>query len=148
MMKRHAQIKVPRRALSARIALEFNGLNFIEADKYRGLVNEDELFFEGIQMSFIGSVLSTERKHDIVEQGSHIIWIQMRNRGMHPRHSPQRTFHTGLLIRIGELPWDEYLFLRDDLERLGHEIGERTVHMRLNVTVVFLFKRCVIKVDI
>lgn len=61
-MQRHAKIKVTRRTLSTRIALELNGLNFIEANKYRGLVNEDELFFEGIKMSFIGTVCERESR--------------------------------------------------------------------------------------
>jgi hypothetical protein len=66
-MQRHAQIEITRRALSARIALEFNGFNFIEANEYCRLVNEYELLFEGIKMSFVGSEISEKRKNDMLE---------------------------------------------------------------------------------
>jgi hypothetical protein len=61
-MQRHAQIKITRRALSTRIALEFNGFDFIEANEYRRLVNEYELLFEGIKMSFVGSEISEKNE--------------------------------------------------------------------------------------
>mmetsp|Transcript_33690 Transcript_33690/g.70824 ORF Transcript_33690/g.70824 Transcript_33690/m.70824 type:complete len:404 (+) Transcript_33690:972-2183(+) len=60
----------------------------------------------------------------------------------------QCAFDTRLLIRVGKLSRDEHLFFRDDLERLGDEVGKRTVHVRLDIAIVFLLQRRVVEVDV
>mmetsp|Transcript_16768 Transcript_16768/g.28853 ORF Transcript_16768/g.28853 Transcript_16768/m.28853 type:complete len:406 (-) Transcript_16768:319-1536(-) len=60
----------------------------------------------------------------------------------------QRALNARLLIRVGKLSRNKDLLSRNDLEGLGNKVGKRTIHVRLDISVVFLLEGGIVEVDI